>query len=70
MHTENWLYKEGDVLTLRVLEGINDAELLRLLKTEGIEIYVNSIKENSAQIIIRAPKRMMALLEQKNQHTK
>jgi hypothetical protein len=55
--------REGDVLTLRVLEGISESVLMEMLKAEGIEIVVGPIVNGSARLVVRAPKRMLVLVE-------
>ena len=55
--------REGDVLTLRVLEGISESVLMEMLKAEGIEIVVGPIVDGSARLEVRAPKRMLVLVE-------
>ncbi|MCY1309338.1 hypothetical protein D9M70_594250 [compost metagenome] len=55
--------REGDVLTLRVLEGISEAVLMEMLKAEGIEIVVGPVVDGTARLELRAPKRMMVLVE-------
>ena len=55
--------KEGDVLTLRVLEGVSESVLMALLKAEGIEIVVGPIEDGTARIELRAPKPMLVLEE-------
>ena len=55
--------REGDVLTLRVLEGVCESVLMEMLKAEGIEIVVGPISNGSARIEVRAPKRMLVLVE-------
>ncbi|BAN50577.1 hypothetical protein [Metapseudomonas resinovorans] len=55
--------REGDVLTLRVLEGVSEAVLMEMLKAEGIEIVVGPVVDGTARLELRAPKRMMVLVE-------
>ncbi|MFZ6045303.1 hypothetical protein ACFW0H_04165 [Pseudomonas sp. CR3202] len=55
--------REGDVLTLRVLEGVSESVLMEMLKAEGIEIVVGPIANGTARIELRAPKRMLLLEE-------
>lgn len=55
--------REGDVLTLRVLEGVSESVLLEKLKTEGIEIVVGPIENGMARLELRAPKPMLVLEE-------
>ncbi|MDH4869417.1 hypothetical protein [Pseudomonas sp. BN515] len=55
--------REGDVLTLRVLEGVCESVLMEMLKVEGIEIVVGPIVNGSARLEVRAPKRMLFLVE-------
>ncbi|MDH4609693.1 hypothetical protein [Pseudomonas sp. BN102] len=55
--------REGDVLTLRVLEGVSESVLMEMLKAEGIEILVGPIANGTARIELRAPKRMLVLEE-------
>ena len=55
--------REGDVLTLRVLEGVSESALMEMLKAEGIEIVVGPIGAGVARLDIRAPKRMLVVVE-------
>ena len=55
--------REGDVLTLRVLEGVSESALMEMLKAEGIEIVVGPIGAGAASLGIRAPKRMLVMVE-------
>ncbi|MCY1441660.1 hypothetical protein D3C76_1002910 [compost metagenome] len=55
--------REGDVLTLRVLEGVSESALMEMLKAEGIEIVVGPIEGGVARVGIRAPKRMLVVVE-------
>ncbi|MDH4582516.1 hypothetical protein E8F20_11630 [Pseudomonas sp. BN415] len=55
--------REGDVLTLRVLEGVSESVLMAMLKVEGIEIVIGPIVNGSARLELRAPKRMLVLVE-------
>ncbi|WP_044873492.1 hypothetical protein [Pseudomonas sp. LFM046] len=55
--------REGDVLTLRVLEGVSESVLMERLKAEGIEIVVGPVVNGSARLEVRAPKRMLVLVE-------
>ncbi|MDH4553782.1 hypothetical protein E8F11_01110 [Pseudomonas sp. BN417] len=57
--------REGDVLTLRVLEGVSESVLMALLKAEGIEIVVGPIEGGTARIELRAPKPMLVLEERR-----
>lgn len=53
----------GDVLTLRLLDGIDREELLEMLRAEGIEIEVVEAEQGAATLVIRAPRRLMVLEE-------
>ncbi|MCY1297700.1 hypothetical protein D9M70_471510 [compost metagenome] len=55
--------REGDVLTLRVLEGVSESALIEMLKAEGIEIVVGPIGAGVARLGVRAPKRMLMVVE-------
>lgn len=55
--------REGDVLTLRVLEGVCESVLMERLKAEGIEIVIGPVVNGSARLELRAPKRMLVLVE-------
>lgn len=53
--------REGDVVTLSVLEGVSESALMEMLKAEGIEIVFGPIEGGVARIGIRAPKRMLVV---------
>ncbi len=55
--------QEGDVITLTLLDGVSEEELVKLLRSEGIEITIGTIKSNTAKIKIRAPKRMFMVIK-------
>lgn len=55
--------REGDVLTLRVLEGVSESALMEMLKAEGIEIVVGPIGAGVVRLSICAPKRMLVVVE-------
>lgn len=55
--------QEGDVITLTLLDGVSEEELLKLLRSEGIEITIGSIKAGIAKIEIWAPKRMLMAID-------
>lgn len=58
--------QEGDVITLTLLNGVGGKELLKLLRSEGIEITIDPIKASIAEIEIRAPKRMLIAIGSKD----
>ena len=55
--------QEGDVITLTLLDGVSEEELLKLLRSEGIEITIGAIKAGTARLEIRAPKRMFMVVD-------
>lgn len=59
----------GDVLTLRLLEGVDRQELMELLAAEGIEIEVLETGPGAMTFAIRAPSRLMVLKEKAGQNT-
>lgn len=60
--------QEGDVITLTLLDGVSEEELLKLLRSEGFEIAFGPIKAGTAKIEIRAPKRMLMVIEKHPGH--
>ncbi|MFZ6050146.1 hypothetical protein ACFW0H_28995 [Pseudomonas sp. CR3202] len=55
--------KEGDVLRLRATDGYSDADLVRTLRTSGIEIVVGPMARGRSRIGIRAPKSLSLSVE-------
>ncbi len=55
--------KEGDVLRLIAREGYSDAELIRTLRTSGIEIVVGPMARGRSRLGIRAPKSLSLKVE-------
>ncbi|MBD9629533.1 hypothetical protein [Pseudomonas sp. PDM19] len=55
--------KVGDVLSLNILQGEAGERLIHLLLTQGIEIEVKAIAENSVTLAVRAPGGMMIVEE-------
>lgn len=55
--------KEGDVITLTLLDGVSEEELIELLRSEGIRITVGPINAGTARLKILAPKRMLMVIE-------
>lgn len=55
--------QEGGVITLTLLDGVSEEELLKLQRSEGIEIAFGAIKAGTAKIEIRAPMRMFWAVE-------
>lgn len=53
----------GDLLTLRLLEGVERHELMELLASEGIQIEVVEAGKGAVALVIRAPKRLIVLKE-------
>ncbi|QRY77831.1 hypothetical protein JVX91_19805 [Pseudomonas sp. PDNC002] len=53
----------GDVLSLNILQGEASESMMQLLLTQGIEIEVKAIGENSVTIAVRAPRGMMIVEE-------
>lgn len=42
--------QEGDVITLTLLDGVGEEVLLKLLRSEGIEITIGPIKAATARL--------------------
>lgn len=55
--------RQGDVLSLNILEGRASEGLMQLLLTYGIEIEVATIQGDSVRLIIRAPAKMLIVEE-------
>ena len=55
--------REGDVLTLRVLEGVSESVLMDMLKSEGIELVFGPIEQGRVMLELRAPRRMLVVVE-------
>ena len=55
--------KEGDVLKLKAMEGYSDAELIRMLRTAGIEIVVGPMQGGRSRIGVRAPRSLSLKVE-------
>ncbi|MGQ7817373.1 hypothetical protein [Metapseudomonas furukawaii] len=55
--------REGDVVTLRVLEGVSESVLMDMLKSEGIELVFGPIEQGRVMLELRAPRRMLVVVE-------
>lgn len=55
--------KEGDVLRLKAMDGYCDAELIRMLRTSGIEIVVGPMEGGRSRIGVRAPRSLSLKIE-------
>lgn len=55
--------QKGDLISLTLLDGVSDEELLKLLRPEGVEIIIGTINAGTAKVEIRAPKRILIVVE-------
>ncbi|MFC5694186.1 hypothetical protein ACFPU0_01270 [Pseudomonas sp. GCM10022186] len=55
--------QEGDVLRLKATDGYSDSELIRTLRTSGIEIVMGPMAHGRSRIGIRAPKSLSLKVE-------
>lgn len=53
----------GDVMTLKILNGHVSEKLMHLLLTQGIEISVSEILDQSVKLVVRAPGEVLVVEE-------
>jgi hypothetical protein len=55
--------KEGDVVRLKAMDGFSDAEVARMLRSNGIEIILGPMEGCRSRICIRAPRSLSLKVE-------
>ena len=63
MHVHESVCREGDVLSINILEGNLGERMTQLLLIQGIEVKVVAIREGEVKLAVRAPGGMLIVEE-------
>ncbi|MGX5725665.1 hypothetical protein ACWKWZ_11505 [Metapseudomonas otitidis] len=63
MQIHKGTFVPGDLLTLRLLEGVERHELMELLASDGIQFEVVEADKGTVALVIRTPRQLMVLKE-------
>ncbi|MDA8482886.1 carbon storage regulator [Pseudomonas resinovorans] len=63
MQVHEGVCREGDVLSINILEGTLGERMKQLLLTQGIEVAVVSIRGGEVKLAVRAPGGMLIVEE-------
>ncbi|MDT4863767.1 hypothetical protein FQZ97_984880 [compost metagenome] len=63
MQVHEGVCREGDVLSINILEGTLGERMKQLLLTQGIEVEVVAIREGEVKLVVRAPGGMLIVEE-------
>lgn len=63
MEVHEGVCREGDVLSINILEGKLGKRMMQLLLTQGIEVEVVKIGEGEVKLVVRAPGGMLIVEE-------
>ncbi|MNR57013.1 hypothetical protein D3C85_1777040 [compost metagenome] len=63
MQVHEGVCREGDVLSINILEGKLSERMTRLLLTQGIEVEVIAIGKGEVRLAVRAPGGMLIVEE-------